>query len=215
VEGLVAPGQTLTYTVQYENMGAGAAFGVFVLDTLASEFDLATLSLGGLGQVVPGSRTILWNVGELAPKGQPGSKGEFAFSVKLRSNLPAGTVVVNQAEVHFPSVPEITPTNAVVNTVQPLIGIDQHLQSVLGQPVSFQLSGFSATGGALAFQVFQPPSFGTLSGTPPNLTYTPPAKFGGEDHLYFIVSKGVESSQPAQVLFDLIGYWLHLPLIVR
>ena len=200
MEGLAAPGQTLEFTVQFENVGAGEAYGVFVMDHLAAEFDETTLSLGGSGKYLSGSRTIVWDVGELAPKGQPGSKGEFTFTVQLRSDLSAGSVVVNQATVYFPSVPEVTPTNAVANIIQPLAGRDQRVSTTVGQPVAFTLEGFSASGGPLTFTVTQPPSFGDLSGTPPNLTYTPMPGFAGDDHLYFTVSSGLETSLPAQVI---------------
>jgi hypothetical protein len=215
VEGLVAPGQTLAYTVQYENVGAGQAFGVFVMDKLSTAFDETTLALGTGGKYLPASRTILWDVGELAAKGQPGSKGEFTFTVKLHANLPTGTVVTNQATVYFPSVPEITPTNAVVNIVQPVVGSDQKVSTLLNQPVSFELRGFSAAGGTLSYQVMQPPSFGKLSGTPPNLTYTPMAGYSGPDHLYFTIGNGTETSLPAQVVFDVMAEKIYLPLLIR
>ncbi|HBY09629.1 MAG TPA: hypothetical protein DEH22_18260, partial [Chloroflexi bacterium] len=215
VEGLVAPGQTLAYTVQYENVGPGEAFGVFVMDQLSTVFDENTLTLGPGGKYLPASRSVLWDVGELAAKGQPGSKGEFTFMVKLRTDLPAGAVVTNRATVYFPSVPEITPTNAVVNIVQPLVGSDQRVTTKLGHPVSFTLSGFSATGGTLTYHITQQPSFGTISGTPPNLTYTPMAGYSGQDHLYFTVSNGLETSLPAQVIFQVDAEKVFLPLIIR
>jgi uncharacterized repeat protein (TIGR01451 family) len=203
VEGLVAPGQTLEYTVQFENVGTGEAYGVFVMDRLASAFDESTLSLSGSGRYLAGSRTILWDVGTLAAKGQPGSKGEFTFTVKLRSDLSSGSVVVNQATVYFPSVPEVTPTNSVVNIVQPLAGGDQEVFTTIGQAVTFTLTGYSPGGGALTFNITKLPKFGTISGSPPDLTFSPMAEFSGIDQLYFTVSDGVETSQPAQILFNI------------
>ncbi len=199
VEGSVAPGQELTYTVQYENEGAGEAYGVFVIDTLAEVFDETTLSLGAGGRYLGATRTILWDVGTLAPNGEPGSQGEFTFRVRLRSDLPAGTVVTNQAVVYFPSVPEITPTNAVANIVQPLAGTDQELEVTSGQSLAITLSGHSASGSPLDYSVVSLPEYGTLSGISPNLTYTPRADFTGQDALYFTVSDGIETSQPARV----------------
>lgn len=199
VEGQVAPGQELTYTIQYENVGAGEAFGVFVVDRLAPEFDETTLNLGANGRYLPATRTILWEVGDLAPKGEPGSQGEFSFSVSLRSDLPAGTVATNQATVYFPSVPEITPTNAVANIVQPLAGDDQEVQTTAGAALAITLSGHSASGGALTYAVVEEPLYGALSGAPPSLTYTPDAGFTGQDSLRFTVSNASETSQPARV----------------
>lgn len=199
VEGLVAPGQELTYTIQYENVGAGEAFGVFVVDHLAPEFDETTLTLGANGRYLAATRTILWEIGALAPKGEPGSQGEFTFSVSLRDDLPAGTVATNQATVYFPSVPEATPTNPVTNIVQPLAGADQELETLAGVPVAITLSGHSAQGGALTYAVVEESLYGALSGTPPALTYTPDPGFTGLDSLRFTVSHATDTSQPARV----------------
>ncbi|RPI50612.1 MAG: right-handed parallel beta-helix repeat-containing protein, partial [Chloroflexi bacterium] len=46
-EGDLVPGQLVTYTITYENEGAGEAYGVFVVDELSEGFDLATLTLHG------------------------------------------------------------------------------------------------------------------------------------------------------------------------
>ena len=73
------------------------------MDRLASTFDETTLSLGNSGKYLSGSRTILWDVGILAPNGQPGSKGEFTFTVKLRSELSAGSVVITRPRYTFPA----------------------------------------------------------------------------------------------------------------
>jgi len=134
-------------------------------------------------------------VGELAPKGQPGSTGTVSFSVRLKGGLPSGTVVANQAVVHFPSVPEETPTNTVVNTVQPLVASAQRLTTEAGQPVAFTLSGSDVSGLPVTFAVVDAPLYGTLSGNAPALVYTPAANFNGLDRLFFTVSNGSSTRQ--------------------
>jgi fibronectin type 3 domain-containing protein len=56
-------------------------------------------------------------------------------------------------------------------------------------------------GDALAFTILAPPSHGTLSGTAPNLTYTPAPNFHGTDTLTFRVSDGSIESSTATVTF--------------
>ena len=49
----------------------------------------------------------------------------------------------------------------------------------------------------LTYTVFTAPAHGTLSGTAPNLTYTPTAGYQGADSFTFTVSNGVSTSNPA------------------
>ena len=197
--GDVLPEELLTYTVTFENEGAGTAYGVYVRDELGPEFDIDTLDLRGEGEFVAATRTILWEVGELAPKGEAGSKGERTFRIRLRSDLPDGTVVANQAVVFFPSVPEVTPTNTVVNVIQPLVGAPQQLETSASQPLGITLAGGNAGGGALTFAVGDSVLNGELTGVAPNLIYTPDADFTGQDRFTFVVDDGRRRSRPAEV----------------
>ncbi len=181
--GDLLPGQLVSYTIAYENVGQGDAFGVFIVDKLDPAFDLSTVSLPANARLSLNARTIFWDVGDLAPKGELGSTGVVTLTVRLRGDLASGTGVANQAVVHFPSVPEETPTNVVINTIQPLVAEAQTLETVGGQPVAIQLSGRDAVGTPLTFAVVEAPAFGTLSGSAPDLVYTPPAGFSGGDRL--------------------------------
>lgn len=132
LEGYVSSGQTLNYTVNYENEGEGIAFGVYFTDTLDEDLDDSTLEICPVistkdGSVIadpgtynPSTRTITWLVGEVGP-----SEGGFAtFSVKVRNDAPEDTEIINFATVYFPSVPETTRTNAIVSVVgQPRIAV--------------------------------------------------------------------------------------------
>lgn len=111
--GDVQPGDLLTYTVEYQNEGAGTAYGVYVTDQLDEDLDAATLNVGGGGTYDPATRTITWYVGEVGP----GAGGSFTFSAKVRGDAPPGTVISNFATVVFPSVPEVTRTNLVTNAI--------------------------------------------------------------------------------------------------
>lgn len=198
--GDLLPGQLVNYTIAYENVGEGTAFGVFIVNKLPDGvFDLATLQIGNGGSYSAGSKSITWDVGDLTPKGQDGAKGTVAYSVRLRSDLPSGTIIPNQAVVHFPSVPEETPTNRLINVIQPLVAEPQSLATEAGKPVAVTLSGRDAVGTPLTFQLVEGPFYGTVTGSAPNLVYTPDANSSGLDHIRFTVSNGVATSLGADV----------------
>jgi hypothetical protein len=198
-EGDLLPGQLVTYTIFFENVGEGEAFDVFIVNELGENLDLATLQLPDHAVVAAGARTIYFTVGNLAPKDQPGAKGSVTYSVRVKAGLPSGTVVTNQAVVHFPSVPEETPTNVVANTVEPLVAYPQTLEAVAGQPINIQLAGRDVSDTPLTFAIMDEPIYGTLSGAAPALVYTPAENFAGLDRLIFTVSNGTATSRQAEV----------------
>jgi Bacterial Ig domain len=61
-------------------------------------------------------------------------------------------------------------------------------------PVSVTLSGTDADGDALSYTVVDAPGHGTLSGTAPNLVYTPAANYNGPDNFTFRASDGTAES---------------------
>jgi Ca2+-binding RTX toxin-like protein len=68
-------------------------------------------------------------------------------------------------------------------------------------PVSILLSGSDADipANTLTFAVVTGPTFGTLSGTTPNLTYTPDPGFSGSDSFTFHINDGAANSASATV----------------
>ncbi len=65
--------------------------------------------------------------------------------------------------------------------------------------VALTLVGTDVEGDGLTYTVVQAPAHGTLSGTAPNLTYTPAADYHGPDSFTFSVSDGQATSAPATV----------------
>jgi len=66
-------------------------------------------------------------------------------------------------------------------------------------PRAIMLSGSAPSGRALGYAIVSGPSRGSLSGTAPNLAYTPMSNFNGIDSFTFKVSDGGAESQPATV----------------
>lgn len=198
-EGEVIPGQWITYTITYENEGAGRAYGVYILDTLSDVFDDSTLTLNTPATYLAPIRTVLWSIGELGPKGDPDSKGSLSFRVQLRGDLPGGAIIYNQARVYFPSAPEVTPTNPWINLVQPVVALPQQVSTSYAQPVAITLHGLEVSGAPLSYQVVDLPLYGVLSGSVPDLTYTPDAGFVGLDRFTFQVNNGLMDSLAAEV----------------
>ncbi len=203
--GDLLPGQTITYTIRYENEGDGWAYGVYVVNQLPDALDASTVTfVNRTGTYLPTTRELVWTIGELGPKGAVDSQGIITYTVRLREGLASGTVVANQAVVYFPSVPEETPTNTWVNLVAPLVATLHSLTTPYMTPLAITLSGREVSGLPLTYEIVEQPRGGTLSGTAPNLTYTPAADFTGPDGFTFRVSNGTSTSRPAQVTITVL-----------
>jgi hypothetical protein len=198
-QGALLPGQWVTNTVEYENVGQGWAYDVFIANPLSEHFDLGTLHAFGNATFSASARSLYWQVGDLAPAGQVGSSGSVSYTVRLKPDLASGTVISNQAVVHFPTVPERTPTNVLVNVIHPLAATPLVVETQANTPVAFTLQGQDAAGAPLTFALLEAPLFGSLGGSPPTLVYTPTAGFSGYDRLTFSASNAITTSYPAEV----------------
>ncbi|MFN6204312.1 MAG: Ig-like domain-containing protein, partial [Acidobacteriota bacterium] len=76
----------------------------------------------------------------------------------------------------------------------PPVPTDQTLSTRQGVARSVTLTGTDQENSSLTFAVTIQPSNGTLSGTAPNLTYTPNAGFTGTDFFLFRVNDGAQNS---------------------
>ena len=84
-----------------------------------------------------------------------------------------------------------------------------HAQSVTLVQNTPQAITLTGSGGTLTYSVVTPPAHGTLTGTAPNLTYTPAANYNGTDSFTFLVNNGTSNSTPATVS---IGIWAGQPV---
>ncbi|MBI1762031.1 MAG: tandem-95 repeat protein, partial [Acidobacteria bacterium] len=94
-------------------------------------------------------------------------------------------------------------TATVSITVKPVndapVATPQSVQAVEDTARPITLTGTDVDGDTLTFMVVTPPAKGTLSGTAPNLTYTPNANATGEDAFTFKVNDGKVDSAAATV----------------
>lgn len=79
---------------------------------------------------------------------------------------------------------------------------DQQLETPLETPVDITLTGSDSDGDPLTYALQSDPAHGELTGTAPDLTYTPEDGFTGPDEFTFAVSDGAAVSEPATVTID-------------
>jgi RHS repeat-associated protein len=88
-------------------------------------------------------------------------------------------------------------------TVQPVndlpVAAPQTIATDEEVPVVVNLTGSDVDNDSLSFLVITPPEHGTLSGTPPQLVYSPTADYDGPDRIVFAVNDGTSDSLPAEV----------------
>jgi len=76
---------------------------------------------------------------------------------------------------------------------------DQSVTTQEDTSVSITLTASDVDGNPLTYSVVSGPSNGVLSGTAPNLTYTPDPNFNGNDSFDFVANDGTVDSTPATV----------------
>jgi len=114
-------------------------------------------------------------------------------------------------------VVDSTPATIIL-TIAPVNDVPtaENLTATLSQDSNkaITLTGSDVEGGALTFTVQTQPTSGTLSGTSPNLTYTPNSGYTGTDSFTYISSDGEEDSLVATVTITInaVTTTLQMPL---
>lgn len=107
-----SPGEELTYTINYQNSGTGAATGVKINDVLnqSGQNYLSYVSGGTWDET---TRTVSFDVGTVLP----GQTASVSFKVKVNEDLPVGaTLIENRASLVSNEMPPIN-SNSVTTTV--------------------------------------------------------------------------------------------------
>jgi formylglycine-generating enzyme required for sulfatase activity len=95
-------------------------------------------------------------------------------------------------------------TSITVNvTIQPVndapVAYPQTVSVATNTPRAITLTGSDIEGSGLTYVVVNQPPHGALSGTPPNVTYTPDPGYKGSDSFTFTANDGTNDSAPATV----------------
>ena len=128
--GLINGNQPLTYTVQFQNLGAAPAFDVVVHDLLDPSLDASSIEIIGASHsfvYALNGRDMVWTFPSVflpaAVDDEPASHGFFSYRVWPMAGVADGTTITNQAAVFFdlnaPVMTAIT-TNTITSDPQPV-----------------------------------------------------------------------------------------------
>ncbi len=97
-----------------------------------------------------------------------------------------------------PSAPATVSIN-IVAVADPPVADSQNLQMTAGTSLPVTLTGSDADDDEITFQLVVSPTHGTVSGTPPNVVYTPVSNYVGTDSFTFRAYDGTDYSTEATV----------------
>ena len=117
----------LTYTIHFQNTGNYNAQNIYLIDTLSSNLNIATL------KPVYSNHSFTTSVSEIGvvrfnfnniylPYYAPSSIGELIYTIHLKPNLPDLTKIKNTANIYFDYNAPIR-TNTILNTINHALGI--------------------------------------------------------------------------------------------
>ena len=129
-QGFINRDQTLSYLVQFQNVGGGAAHQVVVNDVLDAGLDISTLEILDSSHpnlLQQNGRELKWTFPSIElPSSSVDAKashGYVYFRIRPLANAPAGTVINNNAEVIFDfnaPLATITTTNTITEDPVPV-----------------------------------------------------------------------------------------------
>lgn len=91
------PGDTITYTIDYENIGYGDAYDVIVKDTIPTETTYA--SSNPTYDSVTGS-TYTWNIGTVLTNGD----GQIQITVNVNDDITNGIIITNYVTLDYEDI---------------------------------------------------------------------------------------------------------------
>ena len=83
--------------------------------------------------------------------------------------------------------------------------VPQAVSTLEDTALPITLNGTDADGNALTYTIVTGPTKGSLSGTPPSVTYTPSSNFSGSDSFTFLVNDGTVNSSVSTVSITVVA----------
>jgi len=114
----------MTYTVRFQNTGTAPAKNIFIVDTLDTNLDLATLNVIAASHImhteVLGSNVLKFVFNDInlpdSTTDEPNSHGYVVYEIDQLPDLPDNTMIENTAYIYF-DYNEPVMTNTVFNTI--------------------------------------------------------------------------------------------------
>lgn len=99
---------------------------------------------------------------------------------------------------------ESAPATVTITVLEEFVANDAEFIVPFETPTAIVISGTGPVD-PLIYTITDPPDHGTLTGTAPNLTYTPDPGYDGPDSFQFTVGDGITSSTPATVSITVLA----------
>ncbi|KAA3659522.1 MAG: tandem-95 repeat protein [Chloroflexi bacterium] len=190
IETTPAPGQPITYTLVFTNMGTAVLPRLTITDTLPPEITQPTISSSATITDVSGDSPYVWQLHQLLPGASEMitvsavladalAKGLFTNTVTIDS-LATEVVLSNNtanASINIPNFAPIAVDDVFTTTEDFSIVLTPLLNDIEGDPTTIQSFGVPANGTAV------------YSGSQ-TLVYTPTLNFTGMDTLTYTVTDG-------------------------
>ncbi len=145
--------------------------------------------------VIPGAYSYQWYKGATLLNGETAS----TLTIDPVTGLSAGDYKVVVTNGTTPA----TSNSATLSANVPPVATPQTVAVVEETGKAIVLGGTDPNpGDTLTFSVVTPPAHGTLSGTAPNITYTPAQNFFGTDTFTFKSRDGLADSTPATITLN-------------
>jgi len=157
-----------------------------IIDVLANDIDVDGSSLSIASVTDPPNGTAVVNPNSTVtytPESNFNGTDSFTYIIT------DGLINSNIATVNI----TVTPVN------DPPVADNQSVETYGYTPIDITLTASDIENDPLTYAILNGPTNGTLSGTPPNLTYTPDYDFNGSDSFTFIANDGDKNSEPATV----------------
>ena len=190
----VSPAETTTYTITVNGPGGTATAGVTVTTVIHLPLTV-NISANPETIQIGESAVLTWS-------------STNANSCVIEPNIGNvginGSITVSPTETTTYTItatgPEGTATaSAGVNVNHPPIAKPQSITTGEGTPVSITLTATDVDEDTLTYRIVNSPDHGSLTGTPPDLTYTPSNDYYGSDLFTFKANDGTADSNIATI----------------
>jgi uncharacterized repeat protein (TIGR01451 family) len=142
-QNIIKAGRPVTYTINFSDIGATNATNVILTDTLSTSIHDIQCIHSGVSISLTSTSPYVWEVADLAP----GDGGVITISAVVNSNLNAGDVITNSAEISaqmsdgFLLIKQIT--QSTIGDIPPALSeindVNTHINQATA-PVDFTIS---------------------------------------------------------------------------